>query len=32
MLNDWMRTTIKATMNNDGDVETGGEKCGAAGA
>ena len=32
MLNNWMRTIIKAVANNDGDVETGGEKCGAAGA
>ena len=27
-----MRQIIKLTVNNDGDVETGGEKCGAAGA
>jgi len=32
MLNSWVRTIIKAVVRNDGDVETGGEKCGAAGA
>ena len=32
MLNNWMRTIIKLAVNNDGDVETGGEQCGAAGA
>ena len=33
MLSNWMRTIIKLTVNNDGgDVETGGEKRGAAGA
>jgi hypothetical protein len=32
MLDNWMRTIIKLTVNYDGDVEAGGEKGGAAGA
>jgi hypothetical protein len=32
MLSNWVRAIIKAVVKNDGDVETGGERCGAAGA